>query len=105
MPETTCEHIIRIVAEGLTNIARHAQANQVWLRIVINDEMQEIELRDDGIGFDIAETALRSGHYGLLGMRERARLAGGTVDVQSATGEGTTLRLMLTLPEEQVPND
>ncbi len=103
--ESTCEHIIRIVAEGLTNIARHAQASQVWLRVVIVAEKLEVELRDDGIGFDLVELTTRSGHYGLLGMRERARLAGGTLEVQSVTGGGTTLRLTLPLPEEQAPHD
>jgi NarL family two-component system sensor histidine kinase YdfH len=105
LPATTCEHIIRIVAEGLTNIARHAQANQVWLRIVINNERQEIELRDNGVGFDPTGTMVQSGHYGLLGIRERARLAGGTLDVQSVVGQGTTLQLTLALPEEQSIND
>lgn len=105
-PETTCDHIIRIIAEGLTNIARHAQASQVRMRVAIGNAGDlEIALRDDGIGFDPTETATCSGHYGLLGMRERARLAGGTVEVQSVVGEGTTVHLVLPLPEEQEPND
>jgi len=105
-PDTICDHIIRIVAEGLTNIARHAKASQVWLRVVINNAGNlKIALRDDGISFDPAEIVTRSGHYGLLGIRERARLAGGSLEVQSATGEGTTLYLVLPLPEEQDSND
>jgi NarL family two-component system sensor histidine kinase YdfH len=102
----TCDHIIRIVAEGLTNIARHAQASRVWLRVAVSgDNDLKISLRDDGMGFDLAEIAARSGHYGLLGMRERARLAGGAIEIQSAAGEGTTLHLILPLPEAQDTND
>ena len=52
-----------------------------------------IEVQDDGIGFDPAVLATGSGHYGLVGLRERARLAGGAVEVTSTRGTGTTLRL------------
>jgi len=50
-------------------------------------------MRDDGRGFDLTAAASESGHYGLLGMRERARLAGGTLAVESTPGKGTTLWL------------
>ena len=58
-----------------------------------------IEIRDDGIGFASAEILLKTGHYGLLGMRERARLCGGQLDIESAVGKGTLLRLGLPLAQ------
>jgi NarL family two-component system sensor histidine kinase YdfH len=93
------ETILRTAGEGLTNIARHAQARQVWLTLC--QETQEITLRvrDDGIGFDPATATRGNGHYGLIGLRERAQLAGGALDIASAPGAGTTLTLRLPLPE------
>jgi NarL family two-component system sensor histidine kinase YdfH len=98
IPEPLAEHVLRIVSEGFTNIARHARAQNVRLQMEAHDGMLEMEIKDDGCGFDPREQA-RSGHYGLVGMRERARLSGGTLDIQSAPGEGTTLRLRFPLTE------
>lgn len=95
MPATVQEYALRAVTEGLTNIARHAQARHVWVRLAREGDMLTVELRDDGRGFDPA--AVPAGHYGLLGMRERARLVDGRLDVSSAPGAGTTLRLQLAL--------
>jgi len=93
LPDDVREHVLRIVSEELTNVARHAQASQVWVRLAVGGGGLEVEVRDDGVGFDPAAAATQSGHYGLLGMRERARLAGGTLVVESAPGKGTVLRL------------
>jgi len=97
LPDDIREHALRVVSEGLTNVARHAQASQVWIRLACGDDGLEVEVRDDGVGFDPAAAAAQSGHYGLFGMRERARLAGGTLVVESAPGKGTTLRLSVPL--------
>jgi NarL family two-component system sensor histidine kinase YdfH len=105
LPDMLSEHALRIVTEGLTNVARHAQANQVWARLAgVYDDWLEIEVRDDGVGFDPVVMANRAGHYGLLGMRERARLAGGTLDIKSAPGEGTKLLLRLPLRNQRERN-
>ena len=96
LPDTLCEHTVRVVAEALANVARHAQANHVWVGGVETEEWLEIEVRDDGVGFDPAAITTESGHYGLIGMRERARLAGGTLAIDSVPGTGT--RLLLRLP-------
>ena len=97
LPDDIREHALRVVSEGLTNVARHAQASQVWIRVACGDDGLEVEVRDDGVGFDPAVAAAQSGHYGLLGMRERARLAGGTLVVESAPGKGAILRLSVPL--------
>lgn len=99
VPEHLCEHVLRAITEGLTNVARHAQARQVWVDVRLNEEMLMIAVRDDGIGFERALVETQKGHYGLLGLRERACLCGGHLDIESTPGEGTTLRLSLPICE------
>ena len=95
LPEATAEHLVRIVAEGLTNIARHAQAARAWVDVTESDGGVTLEVGDDGVGFDPAAAFDQPSHYGLLGMRERARLAGGTLAVESAPDAGTRVKIML----------
>lgn len=97
VPPPIVDHADRMISESLTNITRHAQANNVWLTVGQTAEQITIEVRDDGVGFDV-ETAVRAGHYGLLGMRERARLVNGTFAINSESEKGT--HLSLTLPLE-----
>jgi NarL family two-component system sensor histidine kinase YdfH len=92
-PVVHCTHILRVVTEGLTNIARHARAHHVWIRAIAGEQRLEIEVADDGVGFD-PETATPSiGHYGLIGLHERARLIGGQFAIISSPGKGTTLKV------------
>ena len=95
VPESLCEHVLRAITEGLTNVARHSQAHQVWVCAQLNEETLTIEVRDDGIGFESTTVGTQKGHYGLLGLRERTRLVGGHLDIESSAGKGTTLRLCL----------
>lgn len=99
LPESLSEHALRIVAEGLTNVARHAQAAHAWVKVAETGDGVAIEIGDDGVGFDPATAFGQPGHYGLLGMRERARLAGGTLAVESAPGAGT--RVVMTVSRRQ----
>lgn len=94
-PQTLCEHVLRVITEGLTNIARHSQAQQVWICTHLRRDVLTIEVRDNGIGFDSIAIVPHTGHYGLLGLRERARLCKGQLDIESIEGEGTILRLRL----------
>ena len=88
--------IFRIVQESLTNVARHARARRVEVRIARNDSGVTIGVRDDGVGF--ATDAPRAPNSrGLLGMRERAYLLGGTIAVQSVPGRGTAVEVRLPL--------
>jgi signal transduction histidine kinase len=83
--------IYRLLQEALANVAKHAHANSVRVAAQIVDDNILIEVRDDGIGFDV--DAPTSG-FGLAGMRERAHLAGGSLEVESAQ-TGTALRACL----------
>jgi PAS domain S-box-containing protein len=86
--------IFRIVQEALTNVARHAKAGKVEVRIMQTASGLTIRIRDDGIGF--ATDAPRvSSSRGLLGMRERTYLLGGSLEVESAPGRGTAIEVRL----------
>lgn len=79
----------RIVLEALNNVAKHANARHVWLRVELEQGRLQLEVRDDGEGFDISDSA--PGHFGLETMRERAGKSGGDLRVRSSRGGGTTV--------------
>lgn len=82
--------LFRIVQESLTNITRYAQATQVQVSLQQQGDMLLLLVRDNGQGFDTAQAA-RHKSFGLLGMQERALALGGTLDLSSAPGQGTTI--------------
>jgi two-component system sensor histidine kinase UhpB len=84
--------VYRVAQEGLTNIARHGEARRAWLTLEVRDGCVELEVRDDGRGFDSPAAAEGTG---LLGMRERAVLIGAAIEITSTSGRGTTVRLRL----------
>ncbi|MBI4916637.1 MAG: sensor histidine kinase [Acidobacteria bacterium] len=88
------EHVVRIVAEALGNIACHASAATVAVAIQAAETGLVLALRDDGAGFT-PSASLESGHWGLVGMRERARLCGGRLEIESAPGQGCEVRVWL----------
>ncbi len=89
------QNALRAVSEGLINIARHANATQAVIEMSCDGHQLEIEIRDDGIGFDPQDCVGRAGHFGLLGMRERARILGGSLSIESCSSRGSTLKLEL----------
>ena len=94
---------MRCVSEGLANVTRHARASQVWVSLGMGNGRLHISIRDDGLGFNPDQIA--AGHYGLIGLRERARLAGGLLNIESQPGQGTTLRLELPIDENERDKD
>ncbi|HEX6797470.1 MAG TPA: GAF domain-containing sensor histidine kinase [Ktedonobacterales bacterium] len=94
--------LYRIAQEALANIAHHAQASCVTLRLETLPEQVRLVIEDDGRGFDTAEpepaptAAAADGHYGLVGLSERAKLLGGTLRLESAPDAGT--RIDVTVP-------
>jgi signal transduction histidine kinase len=94
--------LLRTAQEALANVRKHAEADRVALTLSYMRERVMLDVRDDGAGFDAeaadsrpGETNGRSGGFGLAGMRERAEQTGGTLTVESAPGEGTTIALEL----------
>jgi PAS domain S-box-containing protein len=88
--------LFRIVQEALTNVARHADATRVTLDMHIEAENVILTITDDGRGSP-ATNALRGKSFGLIGMRERARMLGGSVSVRTAGGEGFAVTVTLPL--------
>lgn len=86
----------RIAQEAINNVVRHARAANVWLTLALDGDQLRFTLRDDGAGFD---PGAGSGGLGLTGIRERAALAGGTLEVRSAPGGGTTVEAALPLAQ------
>ncbi len=95
LPAETINHALNILRESLTNVARHAQATKVHVKWLIEHQALELEVHDNGKGFDVNQPA--SGHYGLVGMQERARLAGGELKVESSKA-GTCVRFIAGSP-------
>jgi signal transduction histidine kinase len=98
--------IFRIVQEALSNIRDHSGAAAASIRISNTSNGVEVDIADDGEGFDVDTTligAARRGRLGLVGVAERVRLLGGSFDVRSAPGAGT--RLELTLPRWTAATD
>jgi len=93
--------LYRIVQEALTNTAKHAKAESVSIVIQRHPSWVQVIVADDGCGFDV-DAALRAPgnwtHLGLHGMRERAALLEGSVTIESAPGEGTTIYARIPLP-------
>ncbi len=79
----------RITQEALTNVSRHAQTDSASVLLRFDDEAFALSIRDDGVGFDTDDAP--ADRFGLVGMRERANLVGGTLSVESAPGRGTRI--------------
>jgi PAS domain S-box-containing protein len=89
--ETAC---FRLAQEALTNIIRHAHASHVHVGLALQADELRMRIEDDGRGFDVEAArarAARGDSFGLLGMEERALLAGGTIEIISSIGRGTTI--------------
>jgi len=84
--------LYRIMQEALTNVAKHAHASQVSVILERRSDIVRLIIEDDGVGFNVALAGSRGGSpCGLVGMRERAALLGGTLDIESSATGGTTL--------------
>ena len=94
LPAETEGEMMRVAQEAIHNVKKHADAGQLWVQLEYGPEMVTLEVRDDGRGGALEHsTGTSAGHFGLTGMKERAAAIGGTLEVSSARGEGTTIRL------------
>jgi signal transduction histidine kinase len=86
--------VYRVAEEAVTNAVRHANAGTLAVTLRRQDGMLILEVTDDGRGFDPSGQG-EDGRYGVVGMRERAALCGGQLDITSQPGRGTTVRLTI----------
>jgi signal transduction histidine kinase len=93
--------VYRLVQEALTNVAKYASATTVHVKVLEHGEWADIDVRDDGVGFD--PTAARTAAHGLAGMRFRVQSGRGELKIKSRPGQGTTIHARL--PLEPPPQD
>lgn len=99
LPPTTVAHLLAITTEALSNVARHANATRASVRAVAQEQRLALEIRDNGHGLP-ADTLVG---YGLRNMRDRARLLGGDLVLQSEPGHGTTVTVAIPWSESYEP--
>lgn len=100
LPPNTELALYRIAQEGISNVARHAQATQAVVSLTYDSDSICLSIRDNGKGFNVPDSPAEmapAGHYGLLGIQERAEAIGARLQIQSAAGAGTNLMVSLTL--------
>lgn len=89
------KHLIYILREALNNITKHAKASHVRVSLIEVESKLVFDIKDDGIGFDIAYHAKIPGHYGLIGLEERVKALEGTIAITSKKRSGTHIHIEL----------
>lgn len=95
LSDTTEEHVFRIIQESLSNILRHAQADQVKIQILQRAKELFIQIVDNGQGFDLQRHSSHKTSYGLKTMQERSEELGGTLSIRSNQGKGTYIDIRI----------
>lgn len=99
LPTSIEANVLRIGQEAVSNSLAHGQPKTVRILLEYHETGITLKITDDGDGFDTSgPKAARLGHFGLIGMRERARKIGGDLEIQSSPGEGTTISLTVSIP-------
>jgi signal transduction histidine kinase len=98
LPEETEQHLLRIAQEAVTNAVKHAHASQVRIHLAMANRKLSLRVADNGQGFEQDEAFSEvGGHFGLLGMRERAERLGGELKLRSELGHGTEVAVTVPL--------
>ena len=93
LPEGLAIGVFRVAQECVTNSLKHARPERIDVELCVEHGQLVVVIRDDGAGFDPDSGEQRGGSFGLLGMRERARLIGADIDLRSSPGNGTVVTL------------
>jgi signal transduction histidine kinase len=94
--------IFYIIEECLTNTRKHANANNVWVRMGVRDNSFVVQVEDDGTGFDVSAVQDRydeRGSLGMINLNERTELLGGKIRIESAPGRGTRTTVIIPLKD------
>jgi signal transduction histidine kinase len=98
LPADVEYNVLRIAQEAITNAVKHSRAGTIEVTMSSDTERLSLTVRDDGVGFSVnGSEPAQPGHYGLIGMRERATQIHAELHLESAPGQGTTVRLELIL--------
>ena len=98
LPENLAHHVLRIAQEAIANVLKHARATKVALDLTVDKKQLQMKIADNGCGFDSSGAfATAQGHFGLMGMRERAKRVGGELAVETKPGSGTEVELTVPL--------
>jgi len=99
LPQAMEQHLLRIAQEAVTNILKHAHASKIWIKLHMETKKLYLRILDNGRGFEQRNIfSPLGGHFGLLGMRERAERLGGELHLASHPGEGTEVEVEVPLP-------
>jgi len=91
--------LLRIAQEALLNVLHHARSAQTSVELHYSSDMLMLTIEDKGVGFQVSEASGKTGHYGLLGMKERAAMIDGTLEVTSEPGRGTKVTLRVPIAQ------
>jgi signal transduction histidine kinase/ligand-binding sensor domain-containing protein len=99
LPQEMEQHLLRIAQEAVTNVVKHAGAKSIAIKLHTEARKLYLRIRDNGRGFETPDVfSTRGGHFGLIGMRERAERLGGELKLASNPGEGTEVEVTVPLP-------
>ncbi len=98
LPEQVVQNVLRIAQEAVTNALKHAQPETIWVNLEMEAAQLCVRVRDDGRGFPHSDSfSASAGHFGLVGMRERAQRVGGQLKICSQIGTGTEVEILVPL--------
>jgi signal transduction histidine kinase len=101
LPERVEDNLLRMAQEALTNVIKHAQATQARVDLDFGSTEVSLSIKDNGKGFVSAEQpGPQDGHFGLMGMSERAKRLGGNLTITSSAGTGTTIQITVPVKSE-----
>jgi signal transduction histidine kinase/streptogramin lyase len=99
LPQEMEQHLLRIAQEAVTNVVKHAGANRIVIKLHTEARKLDLRIKDNGRGFEPRDVfSSLGGHFGLIGMRERAERLGGEMRLASNPGEGTEVEVTVPLP-------
>jgi signal transduction histidine kinase/ligand-binding sensor domain-containing protein len=98
LPQEMEQHLLRIAQEAVANALKHAQATKIWIKLTTEGRKISLCIVDNGRGFEPKDVFSSLGHFGLLGIRERAERLGGEMRLSSRPGEGTEVEVTAPLP-------
>jgi signal transduction histidine kinase len=100
LPRVATHHLLRIAQEATTNAMRHAKAKTIGIGLHYGTDSVALTISDDGTGFQPDDALNQSGHFGLRGIRGRAKKLGGKLSIVSAPETGTSIHLLVPLPAQ-----